>query len=159
MAIPAPPGALFANLGDAVLVEDADEEVSACLKAILVGPPYCDSAGAHPQLSPTHSNLPPACASPRPRSHQIMDLYIGLEEHTGGLGYLDGRAPELSLTLELVPTAVEVVVDEHAGKRRMRRKEKVKAVEGVSLDVVVTQDPGALRARSGETGSVLWRSR
>ncbi|CAK9779321.1 hypothetical protein CC85DRAFT_289437 [Cutaneotrichosporon oleaginosum] len=114
MAILAPPGGLFATLGDAVLVEDFDEE--------------------------------------------IMDLYIGIGEHSGGLGYLDGRAPELSLTLELVPAATEAASDEHAGKRRMRRKEKAKAVEGVSIDIVVTQDPGALRSRSGETGSVLWRS-
>ncbi|BEI84731.1 hypothetical protein CcaverHIS002_0501320 [Cutaneotrichosporon cavernicola] len=114
MAVPANPGALFVNIGDAVLVEDVDEE--------------------------------------------IMDLYIGLEEHTGGLGYLDGRAPELSLVLDLVPPAVEVMAEEPVGKRRMRRKEKAKTVESVSLDVVVTQDPGALRARSGETGSVLWRS-
>lgn len=91
-----------------------------------------------------------------------MDLYIGLTEHYGGLGYLDGRAPELTLTLDLVPPAAVPPSDadaEYAGKRRMRRKDKTKVVESVSLDVVVTQDPGALRARSGETGSVLWRSR
>ncbi|TXT10812.1 hypothetical protein VHUM_02317 [Vanrija humicola] len=73
--------------------------------------------------------------------------------NSGGLGYLDPTAEELELTIELVPPASSGEV-----KARGRGKKKPAAAKAVSIDLAVIQDPGALRARVGDTGSVLWRS-
>lgn len=47
-----------------------------------------------------------------------------------------------------------------AGRSRTARKDKAQAhrSEAVSLELLVHQDPSGLHSRSGETGTVLWRS-
>lgn len=89
---------------------------------------------------------------------QIMELYMALSSvalpggNSGGLGYLDPTAAELDLTIELVPPSSG---DEIKTKGRGKKK----PAKAVSVDLVVVQDPAALRGRVGDTGSVLWRSR
>lgn len=45
-----------------------------------------------------------------------------------------------------------------AGRTRTARKDKAHRSEAVSLELLVHQDPSGLHSRSGETGTVLWRS-
>lgn len=96
----------------------------------------------------------------------------------GGLGYL-GKKSEMELTLQLEPpsnvtqafqqlsldNAPDTTLEAGAGRKtRRRRKDKApsssssQAPANVTLDLTIHQDPSGLHSRSGETGTVLWRS-
>lgn len=100
-------------------------------------------------------------------------------DDTGGLGYVS-KAGELCVTLELEPPVTAAMgqlslggapdcassnsaPDPATGTGRKKRAGRVRtarksAREGVSLELQLHQDPSGLHARSGETGTVLWRS-
>lgn len=87
-----------------------------------------------------------------------------------GLGYLDGKLDTITVRLELKPFATEPVASNDlnpsvktSGRNKSRRihgKSK-KEKNGVTkvVEVELAQDQTALRSRSGDTGSVLWRAR
>ncbi|WOO82523.1 Diaminohydroxyphosphoribosylamino-pyrimidine deaminase [Vanrija pseudolonga] len=115
-------------------------------------------SASDPQAPGGVIRLPPGSHVVEDADEEIMELYMALSSvalpggNSGGLGYLDPTAGELDLTIELVPpSSGEEVKTKGRGKKRA-------AAKAVSVDLVVVQDPAALRGRVGDTGSVLWRS-
>lgn len=80
-----------------------------------------------------------------------------------GLGYLDGKSDTLSVRIELnppnipndIPSSVKLT-----GRNKAKGRGPKKHVQDVKIvEVDLAQDQTALRSRSGDTGSVLWRAR
>lgn len=65
---------------------------------------------------------------------------------TSGLGSLDSRKDEITLSLEIRPrnVATSPPRDESSTKR---------------IEITLAQDVTGLRSRAGDTGSVIWRAR
>lgn len=87
-----------------------------------------------------------------------------------GLGYLDGKSDTLTVRLELRPPTIEpptLITSNPPVKKSGRNKgrsahgkgKKDKVNETKVIEVELAQDRTALRSRSGDTGSVLWRAR
>ncbi|KAK6992212.1 putative methyltransferase-domain-containing protein [Favolaschia claudopus] len=67
-----------------------------------------------------------------------------------GLGYLDSRADILTLSFEIKSHP-------HSQSTYGKRKSKSK-VQDKTLEIQLAQDKTALRTRTGDTGSVVWRA-
>lgn len=87
-----------------------------------------------------------------------------------GLGYLDGKSDTLTVRLELRPPTTEPLIPDTSkppiktsGRNKSRNtygKSKKEKGDGTKVvEVELAQDQTALRSRSGDTGSVLWRAR
>lgn len=72
-------------------------------------------------------------------------MSLATSPSTGGLGFLDARSSRLEFD-------VVISSGDAATKGRKGRKD-------VSIPMVVQQDLNLLKGSSGDTGSVLWRSR
>ncbi|EIM86495.1 uncharacterized protein STEHIDRAFT_156802 [Stereum hirsutum FP-91666 SS1] len=86
-----------------------------------------------------------------------------------GLGYLDGKSDTLTVRLELKPPTAEpptsntfTPTGKKSGRNKSRSahgKAKKENDDGTKvIEVELAQDRTALRSRSGDTGSVLWRA-
>ncbi|KAL1408709.1 Ribosomal protein lysine methyltransferase [Vanrija albida] len=102
-------------------------------------------------------HVPPGSHVVEDADEEIMELYMALSSvalpggNSGGLGYLDPTAAEIEVAFELLPPS-------SVGEARPKGRGKRRAPTAISVDLTVVQDPAALRARAGDTGSVLWRS-
>lgn len=87
-----------------------------------------------------------------------------------GLGYLDGKSDTLAVRFELKPPTAEPATSNTftpTGKKSGRNKSRSAHGKGKKekddgtkvIEVELAQDRTALRSRSGDTGSVLWRAR
>ncbi|EPQ56723.1 hypothetical protein GLOTRDRAFT_105536 [Gloeophyllum trabeum ATCC 11539] len=73
-----------------------------------------------------------------------------------GLGHVNSRRDTLTVTFELrPPTSEDPSVS--AIKNSSRRRKK-KSMQEITIQVDLLQDTTALRSRTGDTGSVLWRA-
>ncbi|KAJ7180627.1 putative methyltransferase-domain-containing protein [Mycena filopes] len=94
-----------------------------------------------------------------PGSERVMDadeeVFILYSKNTSssnelrGLGYLDSHKDTLTLSFELKPPSWS---DSRTGKQ------KRKAVQDKTVEIELAQDKTALRTRTGDTGSVVWRA-
>ncbi|KAI0046497.1 hypothetical protein FA95DRAFT_1560050 [Auriscalpium vulgare] len=83
--------------------------------------------------------------------------------HFRGLGFLDSNEDSLTVTVELEPPRdlqLSQLLAKGTGrsKRRNAKRSSKAKDSAVSLGFELFQDKTALRSRSGDTGSVLWRA-
>jgi hypothetical protein len=87
--------------------------------------------------------------------------------HFHGLGSEDSNQDALLVCIELKPPATCEPPPETGNQRRRRRrgsgipksKEERSGRDPIVFEYVLLQDKTALRSRSGDTGSVLWKAR
>ncbi|KAJ7449684.1 putative methyltransferase-domain-containing protein [Mycena latifolia] len=72
-------------------------------------------------------------------------------EHRG-LGYLDSRSDTLTLSFELSS------LPNLAVPKSKRRKSTTRPVQEKTVEIQLAQDKTALRTRTGDTGSVVWKA-
>jgi predicted nicotinamide N-methyase len=79
-----------------------------------------------------------------------------------GLGHVDSRKNTLTVRFELKPsTSSPPPSDQHVKSTRRAKHSRKKASEDKLeklVEIEIAQDPTALRSRSGDTGSVVWRA-
>lgn len=83
-----------------------------------------------------------------------------------GLGFLNAQEDDIEVRIDLIPptSASEPSIDGKTKGRNAPRKASKKGKSGrrdeaAALEFQLFQDKTALRSRSGDTGSVLWRAR
>ncbi|TFY73315.1 hypothetical protein EWM64_g10697, partial [Hericium alpestre] len=74
-----------------------------------------------------------------------------------GLGFLDNKKDTLTIQITTVPP-VHQLPETVFGKGKRKSKSKIKKAELEVREFELAQDGTALRSRSGDTGSVLWKA-
>ncbi|THH11875.1 hypothetical protein EW146_g7904 [Bondarzewia mesenterica] len=137
------------------------------------GKPYVrvSSRPDHNQLTAIDSQsqiIRQALLSPSPQVFLLYTRLASLKPADGndgrpfrGLGCVDSKTDNLSVKLEINPPAAAApsTVKLTGRSRSAKSKGKVRKDESKILEFELAQDGSALRHRSGDTGSVLWRAR
>lgn len=76
-----------------------------------------------------------------------------------GLGFLDNKTDLVELRFDLVPPVLESGIDCRESRKRKKTKKKEAETLPRTFEYQLLQDKTALRSRSGDTGSVVWKAR
>ncbi|KAJ7155443.1 putative methyltransferase-domain-containing protein [Mycena crocata] len=100
--------------------------------------------------------LPPGSERVVDADEEVFLLYsksTSTSSEPRGLGYVDSRTDTLTLSFDLkVPSIPNI------GSRKYKRKSVARPVQDKTVEVQLLQDTTALRTRTGDTGSVVWKA-
>ncbi|KAI0316867.1 putative methyltransferase-domain-containing protein [Amylostereum chailletii] len=117
--------------------------------------------------------LPPHAVAISDADEEVFLLYTRLaalksednedNSHFRGLGFLDAQQDTIQVHVDLTPpTTISPTIPKarhgRSAPRKAGGKGKGRQDEAISLEFELFQDKTALRSRSGDTGSVLWRA-
>ncbi|KAJ7668343.1 putative methyltransferase-domain-containing protein [Mycena rosella] len=87
---------------------------------------------------------------------EIFILYSksGASSEHRGLGYLDSRSDTLTLSFELKPPSWAT----SAVTKSKRKSATARPIQEKTVEIQLAQDKTALRSRTGDTGSVVWKA-